>query len=526
MADIPPNDPNHPRWLLDLKNWQLREYRSLPKGTRYGVISYTWGLYWDGVRLEDEAVLPRGIPWRTPRLRDGSFTLQHARDAVEKTGEDFVWWDWMCVPQGRPVPAPYQQAAGEEIAKQRFVRCRFCPLSISHHADTFISAIYRGAKSGIVWLHNTQWQFQSSIKDFLLIQFNPPVDQIPQAIKDFVKRLEDSQISERWLTSIWTLQEGVILHDSPLIDDDLEPLPGDFLHPNASVIDLSARTTHVAVNFLASALLVLNENPNANPFVEYLAATPSNRIWATKVLARLLQSGLVSYSGLSPLYILAGKPSRRFDPDNLDQYWALVGALDLANVAVSYEVSLIEACNRFFGPLLQRYQWQLLLIPRPPAIFSSRSWPQVISDGNFLPLGVYFDMNFLPDLPTLSCPSPDILLVGGHGPPQVYVFQLRTVVAYRRYRQLQSTFSDKPRVEVLGPELTQPGDVRYIQLANIPPRATDHSHLPGTRCIEIEHWNTDRRTFNGIVDIWTEDELWIRIPQFDVKLFLPNDETP
>ena len=44
--DVPENDPSHPRWLLDIKNWRVHPYKEIASDvgkTGYGIVSYTWG---------------------------------------------------------------------------------------------------------------------------------------------------------------------------------------------------------------------------------------------------------------------------------------------------------------------------------------------------------------------------------------------------------------------------------------------------------------------------------------------------
>jgi hypothetical protein len=130
MANIPPQDPENPgnpRWLLDLTTWTLREYRSISADVEakgYGIISYTWGLYRDGNKVVDPNRLPQGIPWGVPALKKThnnkkvNITFERARAAIATMKLKYVWWDWMCVPQGADLSQEYRDAAAEEIAKQ------------------------------------------------------------------------------------------------------------------------------------------------------------------------------------------------------------------------------------------------------------------------------------------------------------------------------------------------------------------------------------------------------------------------
>lgn len=119
MANIPPNDPSHPRWLLDIEEWVVRDYRDIEHIVLqhgYGIISYTWGRW--AVEGQKPRHPPKGIQWELPFLE--VLPLDHARNVISRMGMRFVWWDWMCVPQGKKetLSQELSEAAGEEVAKQ------------------------------------------------------------------------------------------------------------------------------------------------------------------------------------------------------------------------------------------------------------------------------------------------------------------------------------------------------------------------------------------------------------------------
>lgn len=129
MANIPPNEPENPRWLLDVDVWELCEYRNIRENVKkqgYGIISYTWGLYRDGTNSVERRLLPRGVAWDVPKLkqtnniRSLNITFQRTVAAIKTMQIKYVWWDWMCVPQS-PKDSDYAKAAGEEIGKQMCV---------------------------------------------------------------------------------------------------------------------------------------------------------------------------------------------------------------------------------------------------------------------------------------------------------------------------------------------------------------------------------------------------------------------
>jgi hypothetical protein len=117
---IPHNDPKAPRWLLDLQEWRIQPYTEVPKeileDEGYGIVSYTWGYIaqWDKPATD----VPKGVVWTVPTT--SKWTLARAREVMQNIGTRYIWWDWMCVPQGRPkdLTPELLQAKGEEIGKQ------------------------------------------------------------------------------------------------------------------------------------------------------------------------------------------------------------------------------------------------------------------------------------------------------------------------------------------------------------------------------------------------------------------------
>lgn len=119
MAALPPNNSEHPRWLLDLKAWEVRDYREIASDvleSGYGIISYTWGRWADWEKTPDD--LPGGLNWKIPYVQELPLSL--AREVVSSLQIQYVWWDWMCVPQGnsQTLSPELLQAKGEEVGKQ------------------------------------------------------------------------------------------------------------------------------------------------------------------------------------------------------------------------------------------------------------------------------------------------------------------------------------------------------------------------------------------------------------------------
>jgi hypothetical protein len=123
MAIIPPNDPTAPRWLLDLHEWKVMPYTTVSTeildAEGYGIVSYTWGYIADYVNLATNT--PEGLQWDVPGTK--KWTLSKAREVMNTIGTRYMWWDWMCVPQGgrgnmRELSLELQRVKGEEIGKQ------------------------------------------------------------------------------------------------------------------------------------------------------------------------------------------------------------------------------------------------------------------------------------------------------------------------------------------------------------------------------------------------------------------------
>lgn len=125
---IPPNDPQRPRWLLDLEKWEIQPYDQVPREVLdtegYGIVSYTWGYIVDPEKRASD--IPRGIFWDIPATT--KWPLSKAREVMENIGTRYVWWDWMCVPQGgkpgapesgmKPLTPELKTVQGEDIGKQ------------------------------------------------------------------------------------------------------------------------------------------------------------------------------------------------------------------------------------------------------------------------------------------------------------------------------------------------------------------------------------------------------------------------
>lgn len=95
--------------------------------------------------------------------------------------------------------------------------------------------IYKNATEGFVWLHRTIWSNGDSLRLQTFLKAGFAHENFEDTLNDFQMCLESIQDSKPWLTSGWTLQEGVLLQKSILKDYCGEGLSGDFMSsPQAS----------------------------------------------------------------------------------------------------------------------------------------------------------------------------------------------------------------------------------------------------------------------------------------------------
>ncbi|RAH76253.1 hypothetical protein BO86DRAFT_373248, partial [Aspergillus japonicus CBS 114.51] len=241
---VPPNDPQSPRWLLDLQEWRTVPYTDIQQeildGEGYGIVSYTWGYIADDGKPASDP--PQGLLWDVPAVQ--GWTLAEARQVMQSVGTRYIWWDWMCVPQSGERMRPWDEkldlgkVQGEEIAKQMH--------------------IYKHAKKSIVWLHATLWERESPIKDLLLLcvkdeedreeQENERPAELQKHTNSVMSLLKHAHETERWTRSGWTLQEGVLLHETELVDRRGCRLPGKhfWYGDQATVGDLTVPITRLA----------------------------------------------------------------------------------------------------------------------------------------------------------------------------------------------------------------------------------------------------------------------------------------
>ncbi|KAL7274858.1 hypothetical protein RUND412_002220 [Rhizina undulata] len=381
-----------PYYLLQLSTWKIVEYANSPivraivkaKGG-YGVISYTWGRYWtDRNKFMDGE--PKGVTWKMPQTT--VFTMDQMKAFLQTMGKDYVWWDMACVPQGtdQTLPPDLYKRQLTEIANQKW--------------------IYQDAAVGRIWVHQTDWtNTTGAMKQILLKEPDPEPTTTPEQARDqvldYVKLVESAVAAEPWLTSIWTFQEGVLLTTSELIDKNRTQLINPtFLHGKATMVDLTKKITYVVTQLTEKFTSIANGEEQETPLGKAVEAWPKQ---LRQQLTKLIDSGLTAYSPGNPLHLVAARKPRLPYASNTKDYWfAAIGALDI-NISVNYQDPDDVIKVNFFGALVDKYQWRNLLFATVEDDYSI-NWLS-ISDGNFVPLGSYFD-SFIgqggPPLPVLQ----------------------------------------------------------------------------------------------------------------------------
>ncbi|KAJ5263295.1 hypothetical protein N7478_010900 [Penicillium angulare] len=535
---IPEKDPNHPRWLLNIDTWEVFPYEAVKDevaSNGYGIVSYTWGM-WSDFNKEapgrpkyrvNRTAEPEDLPWKIPTIE--KIELSHAKRIMRKCLDDsiaYVWWDWMCVPQGKRDTAitlieKLEKVKGDEIAKQM--------------------QIYQEAKEGFIWLHRTNWDKPNSLElqKYLELGFKPQPT-FADTLCEFRLSMRSIQEQEPWLTSGWTLQEGVLLQKSKLMDHEGEPLPGDFMSDGpapperfALVENLSVPATGLA-DEIATALIRYSEGWTSSS-VKKMPQGVSERVkqaltyfgpkledgqhshayqHTASTFTNLIRCGLVAYwpGKATVLYILSGAASRRFAGLE-DKCWALIGALKLEGLDPWYsnketkegkEKDFRKIKEQFFGPLLKKYQWELFIVPKvEDPDYETLAWFERIVHGGVLPLSLFLVDDPYDNLPKLDydATKDEIIctlessgcasdLTGSTSDSTKRNFiQLKQDVFVRHYRQkrLDPIDADSPRgfIEVDEIKLEKRSGLIYLPVMEI--RVPDASQLnlgDGWRSVE------------------------------------------
>ncbi|KAJ5082370.1 hypothetical protein N7532_011413 [Penicillium argentinense] len=450
-ATIPENEPAHPKWLLDTERWKICDYGDVYKEVQrdgYGIMSYTWGRWadWD----KPAVGVPDNLHWSVPTVEN--MPVELARRVVESMHLRYVWWDWMCVPQGRSLTPDHEKAKREEVGKQM--------------------AIYAGAKKSLVWLHSTTWGENSAVK--LLLKNEVPKDNLEKYILELENLVRVAQEKEHWLSSGWTLQEGVLLSEGILLDHTGEALRDDrFIHNDgyASVIDLTAGLTTFAIRIAAAFMKIseVHDGGDYDEVVQFIRHSKENYKKLAMFLSSLVRSGLIAYTKSSPLYILAGKKSRFYGVKE-DECWALLGALGIDTIPT---------------PRLSEDNKDI----------AAHAWHTRLADGMYLPLGIFFDVHWKQGLPRLSWVGPpsenrtDAIHIQTETGAPFAMLQLRknSTALYRDYEQVP-TDDGFGYIRVLPVDVLEPSSMLYFPISDLEKRGAVRAGL-----------------FLGVIDIWAAE---------------------
>jgi hypothetical protein len=404
--------------------------------------------------------------------------------------------------------------------------------------------IYKKSTKSIVWLHSTSWDKESALKELLFLEMARPGFRDPQSVKEYTSKVENwlqtAQKNEHWLKSGWTLQEGVLLGSTRLIDGHGNVLPSSrFYNGNqATVRDLSIPISTLAYN-LASAYFIQSENhdpdtsrPGSGQFGHLLPKDPESVVWLRRSIQTLVQSGLVGYFEFSPLTILSGKNSREYRYIQ-DSCWALIGAMELENIEVSYTIPMEEIKKRFLSALVEKYQGMMLFLPFFEGQIEKRplKWVDIV-DGALLPVSLFLVEDHVdPDLPAEKQPvfqfsdekfvSEDLYV---KAPDDQTLSLFRTskdsITYFRHYRQ------DSNGLRIVSSRTTRVEDEPLLQNAWLLPLwiVDTKDGVQGKRCLLLLDMKSPtaadqstQATFGGMIDVWGIESEKVDIKEMILK---------
>jgi hypothetical protein len=395
---------------------------------------------------------------------------------------------------------------------------------------TFSRHIYRKARKSIVWLHSTSWKGDSALKEILLLEMSRPHFVDPYMVEKYTRSVENwvkiAQKDERWLISGWTLQEGVLLGDTHLLDGEGHVIQDNrFCNGQDAVVrDLSLPISVLCHN-LASAYFIQSEGhdpdptrPGAGQFGHRLPKSPESVIWLRRSIKRLVESGLVGFFEFSPLTILAGKNSREYGWIE-DSCWALIGAMELENIEVTANLSMEKIKRRFLSALVDKYQWMMLFLPFPEKGQDSKrpfQWTDIV-DGALLPVHLFLVEDHVdPDStaatqPTLHFSDADFtsekLLLKAPDRQKMRLFRISEhhVTYFRHYRQ------DSDGLRIVSSRSVSLTDDPLVSGAWLLPFwiVDTKGAVQGKRCLLLLQFKDStsvdqpaRASFGGMIDVW------------------------
>lgn len=391
--------------------------------------------------------------------------------------------------------------------------------------------IYGKASKGIVWLHSTSWPKDSALKRLLQLELQEPKNGEPADMQRHVDQAADqldaAREEEYWLRSGWTLQEGVLLHETDLIDLDGNVLPGSefFINDQANVCDLTIPISKIA--YLLGIAHFINSQGHEpdigtpSPQSAY-ALSKMPEMWLRQSLQRFMASGFVGFWKESPLDILSGKRGRRFG-NVKDKCWALVGALGIDKIEVTYDdkVPMEEVKRRLLVALIDKYQWVMLSLPFPefritektPKGSTERKFEWIdIADGIMLPVHAFcVEVKTDPEhsreqLPVLSYVDDLRIKAPSSGKITLYRAPIEGDSWYRHYRQDKNGLMIVPSQNgaIEGDRLLSTAWLLHLSHINM------KVGVPGRRCLALlgrDGQDLDlgaspmQASFGGIIDI-------------------------
>lgn len=249
-----------------------------------------------------------------------------------------------------------------------------------------------------------------------------------------------------------------------MFDEEPDPSPSS---SEAIVRDLSIGISVLAYS-LAAGYFIQSEGhdpdptrPGAGDFGHFIEPKAEAAVWLRRGLQNLVRSGLVGYFKFSPLTILAGKNSRVYGYEE-DSCWALVGAMELEDVKVSYDILMDQIKRRFFDALVKKSQWMMLFLPYPEFQVKDRQgnersfqWMDIV-DGVMLPVSLflvedYVDPDFRADQqPTVHFSNEDQIRIRAPEGGRVRLFRAakEQMTYFRHYRQ------DPDGLKIVSPRAT------------------------------------------------------------------------
>jgi len=406
------------------------------------------------------------------------------------------------------------------------------------HFLTTLSHIYKKATKSIVWLHSTSWEEGSALKELLLLEMARPGFQEPEAVRNYTSKVKSwlltAQKDERWLKSGWTLQEGVLLSGTCLVDGHGNTLSGRFHDGHQATVRDMSLPVSVLTHNLASAYFIQSEGhdpditrPGAGQFGHLLPKSPESVIWLRQAIQTLAQSGLVGYFEYSPLPILSGKNSREYGYKE-DSCWALIGAMELENIEVSYNIPMDEIKRRFLSALFEKFQSMMLLVPflechieetqMEETIKRPFQWTDIV-DGALLPVDLFLvESSTNPELPKEKQPilhfsdekfvSEDLRVKAPEGQTMtLYRASIDQITYFRHYRQDSNGLRivSSRTVTVAEDPLLTNANAWFLPLWNVDKK----ENVTGKRCLLLLNLEGPTKgdhpfhaAFGGIIDVW------------------------